>query len=199
MKALTDLYEDLIDLFAYAAEGAMAVNKCYEWLIKFGAESGIGVEEPVNIGKGNPNDPDAKYQYTKTYGQLIADFTREGPHHQLHRRGVVALTYAKWEDQYRKKIAEECCLVNDKGVVCKNKVKSDVFQELNWYRQAILHRNGKLKEEPKKICFSKKGDTVSFTVNQMHELFSILIDELNRIGKTYYGKNPRFNLDKRLN
>ncbi|MDE0098982.1 MAG: hypothetical protein OXM87_05140 [Truepera sp.] len=193
------MYEDLIDLFAYAVEGAIAINEFHKWLIKLGAEFGTRMENRVSFGRDSPNHPDAKYQHAKTYEQLLADFSTEGSHHQLHRRGIVALTYAKWEDQYRKKIAEDCCLVDDKGVVCKNRVKSDIFKELNWYRQAILHRNGKLKEEPRILCFARKGDTVSFTGNHMYELFSILIDELNRIGEAYYGKNPRFSLDKLLN
>ena len=177
----------------------MAFLTFHDVLSGVGAESELNMSQRVKFGKGSPNNPGAKYQYTKTYGQLIATFTRDGPHFQLHRKSVITLAYALWEDQYRQRMAEECCLVNDKGDVDKNKIESDVFQDLNKYRQAILHGSGKLDREPKVIRFFKKGNVVSFTSNQMHELFSILIEELNRIGETYYGENPRFSLDKPLN
>lgn len=84
------------------------------------------------------------------------------------------------------------------GSACKNCIASDVFQELNRYRQAILHNNGKLDRSPKIICFFEKGDTISFTDDQTVEPFSILINELNQIGKTHYGRDPQFVFKQRL-
>ena len=192
MQALKDLSKDLIGLYSYAAEASIAFLTLHGELSRVRDESKLDTRQRVKFGKGSPNNPGAKYQYTKTYGRLLKDFARDGPHFQLHRKSAIALAYAMWEDQYRRKIAEEC------GMADKNEIKSDVFQDLNKYRQAILHRGGTLDREPKIIRFFKKGDPVSFTSDHMHELFSILIDELNQIGKTYYGQNPQFSFDKLL-
>ena len=111
---------------------------------------------------------------------------------RLCRNGVIALTYALWEENYRETIAKEC------GLACKNEVLSDVFQDLNKYRQAILHRGGRLDRELVKMGVFAKGDVVSFTKDQMRDLFAQLIEELNRIGEEYYGQDPGFTLDKPL-
>ena len=111
---------------------------------------------------------------------------------RLLRNSVVVFAYALWEDEYRKRIATEC------GLPCKNKVSSDVFQDLNKYRQGILHVSGRLDKEPTVIRLFSKGDVVSFSKEQIHDLFSNLINELNQIGERYYKANPGFSLDRPL-
>ena len=102
------------------------------------------------------------------------------------------MAYALWEDEYRKRIATEC------GLKCKNDISSDVFHDLNKFRQAILHAGSRLDEETKAIHFFRKGDTVAFTENQMTELFAAIIEELNRIGNEYYNMNPGFSFKQAL-
>lgn len=191
MQALRHLYEGLIILYSLAVEGEMAFAHYHRWLTNDGARFGAGT------GKLTVADPDTKYQMP--YDLLVNNFAEDGPHRGLHRRNIVVVANGVWEEVYREAIAEECCLVNDKGKADRNKVKSDVFKELNWYRQAIIHGSGTLDKNPKIICFFKKGEIVSLTKDHMHELFSILIDELNRLGETYYGKNPQFSLPRLLN
>ena len=77
-------------------------------------------------------------------------------------------------------------------------MESDVFQDLNRYRQAILRQGARLDKNPSTMCFFSKGDRVAFTEDQMHELFARLIEELNRLGETYYDQNLGFTLDKPL-
>ena len=110
-----------------------------------------------------------------------------------YRESVIAFSYALWEDQYRGRIAHECKLAN------KNKIKSDVFYDLNKYRQAILHSGGRLAAEPKVIRFFNRGEEVLLTDDHMYELFSLLVGELNRLGREYYRQDPQFSLDRPLN
>ena len=102
------------------------------------------------------------------------------------------MTYALWEEEYRPEIAIEC------GLTSKDDVKSDVFHDLNKYRQAILHVSGRLDREPSVIHFFSEGEVVSLTKDHMHDLFSYLISDLNRIGETYYEVNLGLSLDKPL-
>ncbi|MCY4519254.1 MAG: hypothetical protein OXC13_00575, partial [Caldilineaceae bacterium] len=49
------------------------------------------------------------------------------------------------------------------NIMDKNDVQSDVFHDLNKYRQAILHRSNRLGSKPKALPYFKEGDEVSPT------------------------------------
>lgn len=57
---------------------------------------------------------------------------------------LVALLYGAWEDRYRERVASSL------GHPDKNGLKSDLFQDLNKLRQAILHNQGKATEDVEK-------------------------------------------------
>ena len=192
MKELGELHKELIALFAYYAELEGAINTWHETL-KSRVPNAVTSDIPLHIGRDNPNDPGARYLYTKPFRIAIQDSTKDGPHVSTHRKAVIALTYAIWEDEYRARIANEC------GFKEKRKIKSDVFRDLNMYRQAILHVNGRLDRETNVLNFFNRGETVAFTENQMTELFSTLVCELNRIGKEYYKIDPGFSFERALN
>ena len=54
-------------------------------------------------------------------------------------------------------------------------------------------------DSPKVLTFFKKGEQVLLTEDHIYELFSILITEINSIGKTYYKQDPKLTLDVPLN
>ena len=192
MSGLKCLHDDLLSLFASSTETEMGFLLLVDWLGKHLEDPRVDPSFAVQLGKGDPNHPSTRYQYKKPLQELIRDSKEGGRNVRLHRNGIIALTYALWEDNYRATIANEC------GLSSKDELVSDVFQDLNKYRQAILHRGGKLDREPAQLGFFGKGDVVAFTKDQMHELFAELIEELNRIGEEYYGQDPRFTLDKPL-
>ena len=192
MQALRELHDELVDLYGYEEETKMASMKLQSWLEEILANSSAGLDSVTTLGSGDPNNPDTKYQYKKTFRQLKEASAKDGSHAIIRRKSLVALVYALWEEKYRWRIAQECNLAD------RDKVESTVFQDLNKYRQAILHHNDKLGKKPQIIPLFKKGDVISPTEDHMHLLFSILIDELNQIGETYYNMNPQFSLDKPL-
>ncbi len=194
MQALMDLHDEIIAIYGYYLEIGGAILQWRKFLKDVVASSDqTHLGSKLSFGRDNPNEPDAKYQYVRTFEYLINSSEKDSTNSYIHRRSVIALAYAIWEDRYRNRIAIECNLAD------KNEIKSEVFYDLNKYRQAILHGSGKLDKEPKIIHFFKKGEVVSLTDQQMYELFSILIEELNQLGKTYYHQDPQFNLDKQLN
>ena len=189
MKALVDLQREILNLYAYEVEMCGAIHQWNKMLKTVSKGSKTG---KMFVGRSDPNDPNAKYQYAKSFRDLISASSKNGTHENTLRRTVVALTYSLWEDQYRKRIAYEC------GKDDRNDIKSDVFHDLNKYRQAVLHAGGRLVGTPKVIRFFGNGEEVLLTEEQMYKLFSIITDELNRIGRVYYDHDPNFSLDQPL-
>ncbi len=103
---------------------------------------------------------------------------------------VIAFAYALWEDEYRAKIAKECDLPH------KRDVNSEVFYDLNKYRQAILHASGRLDREPSVMKYVREGEIVELSEEQMYDLFKTLIEELNYISTTYYKEPASFSIDR---
>ena len=186
MKALSDLYKELVNMYSYEVEMSGALHQWNEFLKK----TTKGSKSPkVFVGRDDPNSPNATFQYVKPAAELISSSAKNGAHETTLRRSVIALTYSLWEDQYRQRIAYECRLGH------KNRIKSDVFRDVNRYRQAVLHAGGRLIGKPTVINFFKQGEEVLLTDDHMYQLFSILMNELNRIGKVYYKQDPRFSLN----
>ena len=191
MKELANFHDELIDIYGYMVQVGAAIG---QWHKILATQVNSRRTRPTNtmfFGSDDPSAPGAKYQYRRTFAELIEASAQKGITSNVHRRSVVVLVVASWEDRYRKRIAEECG-------VRKNTLTSDLFHDLNRYRQAILHAGGKLREEPKALRLFEKGDEVTLTNDQMDTIFREIIDELNRIGTELYGKNPRFSFDKQL-
>ena len=192
MTGLKRFHDELETMFASSIETEMGFRLLVDWLRTLESDPGVDSSFGVQVGEGDPRHASTRFQYEKPLEELIRDSEEGGKNLRLHRNGVISLTYALWEEEYRSVIAQEC------GLACKNRVESDVFQDLNRYRQAILHQGGRLDKNPSTMCFFSKGDRVALTEDQMHGLFARLIEELNRLGETYYGQNPGFTLDKPL-
>ncbi len=191
MQALFDLHEDILDMYAYHTEMSGALHLWHTHL-RTKIKNPKRPNQKIFFGNDDPNDPTTKFQYSKTVDKAIADSSKNGTHINALRRSVIALTYAIWEDKYRQRIAYECQLSD------KNRVESDVFHDLNRYRQAVLHAGGRLVGEPKVIKFFRSGEEVLLTNDHIDKLFSILITEINRIGKAYYKEDPKVTLDRPL-
>ena len=154
-----------------------------------------GSTEPQSLmlfGMDNPSQSDAKYQYKRTFGELVQASSKDGKNSVELRQSTLVLLYALWEDKFRKIIADECQRE-------KNDIESAVFADINRYRQAIVHAGNELRSNPKVLVFFRKGDEVLFSEDQMYDLFEAVIDDLNRIGKEYYESDPVFTFDNPLN
>ena len=195
MDALKNFHRELMDIFASYVETEMGFLVLVQWqdaLFEAAKAKNPAIlpSIPVQVGKGDPNLPSTRYNYEKPWAELRRESEEGGLNPRMHRNGVICLTYALWEERYREAIASEC------GLVCKNKVQSDVFQDLNKYRQAILHSGSLLDRVPMKMKFFSKGERVAFTDEQMESLFACLVEELNRVGSEYYKAHPGFTFEK---
>lgn len=186
MQALIELYNELINMYAYHAEMRGAL---YAWEEKLVQMHNGSPTQKMFFGRDDPNKSDAAHQYSKTFIELIHASSKNGAHANTLSRSVVALTYSIWEDKYRARIAHEC----EKE---KNEIESDIFHDLNKYRQAILHAGGRLVGTPKVLKFCKQGEEVLLSGENIHEMFAALVDELNRIAREHFDHDPGFTLDK---
>ena len=191
MKELENFHDEIIDIYGYMVQVGAAIGQWNKLLISQIGSHQTTPDNAMFFGKDNPSRPGARYQYKRSFKELVTASSKDGITSVVHRRSVVVLLVASWEDRYRKRIANECGLTKDD-------LTSDLFHDLNRYRQAILHASGKLRAKPKILPFFHRGDRVSLTDDQMDSIFRLLIDELNRIGTEFYGRNPAFDLDKRL-
>ena len=148
MQALTNLCNELVALYGYEVEVCAALH---QWSEHLKVVLKHKKTKTMFFGRDDPNDPQAKFQYAKSFDDLIHASRKNGIHVNTHRRSVVILIYAIWEDQYRGRIAYECGLPN------KNGIESDVFHDVNKYRQAVLHAGGRLVGEPKVIDTARKS------------------------------------------
>ena len=193
MKALRECHSDIIEIYGY---GVQVIGALFTWHERLHNQISSGKTKRSHrmfFGDGDPNRPEAKYQYQRDFGYLLDESALNGPLSVIHRRSVVTLLYSAWEDRHRAMIAEEI------GLNSKDDLKSDVFRDVNVYRRAIIHAGGKLRDEPKVFNFFKKGEEVSLTSKHIDLIFRRVVDELNRIGRVYYGTDPQFSFDQSLN
>ena len=196
MGALKELHERLIELYGYEIEVSLALHVWHENLLSWTSRPGLREQlrrnSTITFGRGNPNTPDARWQYETTHESLVEASRKNGINAQTLRRAVITIAYSYWEDRYRSMIADEC------GFAHKNDIQSEVFTDLNKYRQSILHAGGVLQREPSVIRLFSRGDMISLEKDHMHDLFTMMVNGLNQLGETYYGQNLQFAFDKPL-
>lgn len=193
MQALRALHDEVVDLYGYMLEVDSALvhwRRYLEDIIEDGGST--KPQSPMFFGRDEPSQPDTKYQYKRTFGELIKASAKDGRNSVELRQSTLVFLYALWEDKFRKIIADECQRE-------KNDIESDVFADINRYRQAIVHAGNELRSNPKVLVFFRKGDEVLFSEDQMYDVFEAVIDDLNRIGEEYYESDPDFTFDNPLN
>ena len=193
MQALQCLYEELVGLYGYQLQMDLSISEWHKLLDTLGKTQGTRMDNRVTFGEDDANDASATYQFSATYGRILDANSAHGKNRQLMRCGVIVLAYSIWEDQYRAKIATEC------GLVRKNDVKSEIFADLNIYRRAAVHDRRIVRNQPKVLPFLSKDAALQFSPADMQSLFELLIDELNRLGRTYYHAITNFALSRTLN
>ena len=138
MTGLKRFHDELETMFASSIETEMGFRLLVDWLRTLESDPRVDSSFGVQVGEGDPRHASTRFQYEKPLEELIRDSEEGGKNFRLHRNGVISLTYALWEEEYRSVIGQEC------GLACKNRGESDVFQDLNRYRQAILHQGARL-------------------------------------------------------
>ena len=194
MNELASFHREIAGIYGHYIQTRFALLQFYYSMRKLVDGPGpITGPSPFSFGPHrDPNLPDASKRYETTAGNLIAASEFNGSLHTTLRRNVVVLIVASWEDGYRGPIANELGLD-------KIELTSDVFHDLNKYRNAILHASGELRSEPKVLNFFSRRDQVHLTHEHLERIFEVIVDDLNRIGREYYNSDPKFVLDIPLN
>ena len=191
MTELARFHKGIIEIYGHYSQTRFALIQCHLYLNGLVSRPGpVTASSDLRFGRyANPNLPDATYRYETTFGDLIVASKDDGYLHITHGRSVVVFIVESWEVEYRRRIA------NEVGLNGANDVTSDVFRDLNRYRNAILHTGSELRDEPRAIHFFRKGEEVSLTHEHMERIFEIVVEDLNRIGRDCYGTDPQFSFD----
>ena len=193
MTGLKRFHDELETMFASSIETEMGFRLLVDWLRTLESDPRVDSSFGVQVGEGDPRHASTRFQYEKPLEELIRDSEEGGeepspPQERsylpyicsLGRRISVSHSSRVWSGMQEP--SGERCLPRLEQVPPSDSAP----------RCARLDRN------PSTMCFFSKGDRVAFTEDQMHGLFARLIEELNRLGETYYGQNPGFTLDKPL-
>lgn len=190
LTTLTRLKDELVNLYGEDQIGEFVVvaarKQVDDWL-KVGTTK---INNNLSFGQDDPNEPAAVADYSVTFAELLARLDPAGQHAKAARARLIVFAYTLWENVYRPAIGQEC------GV---DRVDSDVFGDLRLYRNAILHRKGKLYTDTAALTVFGKGDLIELTSDQLREVFKQVVVGLNDIGVRYYGEDPGFEWGRRLN
>ena len=188
MQELITFRAEVIGMIGYTLQINAALSLWDKWLTHELRRGAVKPTSTMYFGHEplDPKNKDSFYQYARTFNQLLVDVRRGMP---VHFHSVIVLLVASWEEEYRERIATEC------GLAKKADLTSDVFRDLNRYRQAIVHTKFVLPANMKVLRFFKKGEVVRLNNDHMDEIFRHVIEDLNRIGKNHYGRDPQFRLD----
>ena len=143
MKALAKFHQELVAIYGYGLQVSTALQFWNKWLAEQISSTSTTSGNYLSFGTSNPNDPDATFVYRRSFGYLLDASGMDGETFVIHRKNMVILLYASWEDRYRQEIAREA------GLKSKNDLRSEVFGDIRAYRHAIVHANGKLQSAPK--------------------------------------------------
>lgn len=135
-------------------------------------------DSKISMGDGDPNDPGNIILHKTTVGSLKERTKKSGQDIKIISNLCIIAIYQYWEDQYREKIAKL------KGFGNKSDLKSDLFGEIRYLRQAIIHHKGKKIKEFNKLKilnFVKDRNSVYFSKEEFDFLFRLVKDEIEKI------------------
>ena len=191
MNELKAFFDRTIEIFHYYAQTKAGIRYWHNHWIELSNSKRLSPNEIITVGKGDPNNPNTNYQYYVGLGQFLIATAPNGRHEIMLNQSIIVLIVASWEVTYRNRIASEI------GIE-KNELESDLFHDLNKYRQAILHVDERLDVEPRVLKHFALEDRVEITDTIIEDIFEKVVDELNRIGFAHYQVDPQFRLNKEL-
>ena len=196
IEHLKRLYLELDALHAMGSDVCYGIKLMHDKLSQHvkSSEMGDGVKpenRKIFYGAGPPNNPGSKFHHATTAKQLLGRTAPDGENIKKLYMSIIVYAYMYWEDGIREKFAKSIGHI-------KNGIKSDVFADLGKYRNAIAHNNGILRKKTLALTFVEVSLPVHLTEQQLKELFSILIEELNNLAKEYCSIETKFQLEHSL-
>jgi len=134
----------------------------------------VRLDSGISFGDGPPNNEESNVLHRTTWRKLKASSKENSPLRQrLYRQGIVML-YSSWDQVFRKEI-------ND---YYDFEVKSDAWGDLRLLRNAIIHNEGILDKELKRIKGLPEGKRLSFNSRKFLEICQELNSDTNDIAKS---------------
>lgn len=134
---------------------------------------------PISFGRGAPGESIILQQTIQKDFKLRNQ--RGGKNHVSLGNLCIVQLYQYWEDHYREEIAK---LIS----IPKNQIVSDLFGDLRLFRLSIIHHRGIAKTNIrtlKILIWFNPGDLISFSADQMDNIFLRVKDEVVALQKKY--------------
>lgn len=131
-------------------------------------------------GLDNPDIENARYVAVSAIRNVLMRNAEGGPNDIAMARLSILMAHAAWEHETRPKLALEL------GVDLRE-IRSPVFGDLNKYRQAVAHVNGRLDRETEVLNLVAVGSNVNLDKAGLVALFDALVSEANRVAEAYCG------------
>lgn len=129
------------------------------------------------FGEGNPNSLSNKTYISENIGKYKERIKINGLDRKLMSNLCLVAIYQLWEDEYRKRIAEE------KGIET-NELLIDVLGDIRIIRMSIIHNNSKPISDFKRIKilnFIKDRENIYLTISEFVFIIETLKDELFKV------------------
>jgi len=130
-----------------------------------------------HILKKNPETGKYESIIRTTQKEWKERLSNEGENINFIGNMCLVLFYQYWEDNYKDKIAKKLGLSN------KDKLKSELFCDINQYRKSIIHHNSIALREINKCTILKwftEGEEIIIDDQMMEELFLLIEKEINK-------------------
>ena len=136
---------------------------------------GMEIAHGRTIPAGSPSFTGHLHQVSS---EVILERNRpNGENHRLVAAMIIVTLYQYWDEHYRDRIAT-------KLGTAREHIVSDLFGDLRYFRNAIIHRRGKATRECEKtklLKWFKYNDPIEFTKAQVEEIIDRIFDYLRSI------------------
>lgn len=186
-QAIVRLYDDIIDAYASVVEanlGLVRLSRYWAEQRPIDAPNDVG----VLFGRGNPNHENSRYQYRRTFIDLIADSRDEGRHIIHLRRMAMVFVFSAWETRHRPSLID---------VSGRADVRADAFGDLRHLRNFLLHSQGVLDRRLETLTMFPVGQEISPSKDDFDDTFRALIDAINQISEECFNERTNLSFDRR--
>jgi hypothetical protein len=180
------------NLYGYGCEVSLA-NSRLNSLFK----SSVSAKGPTTastrffFGRGDPNDTEARYQYSPEMGWLIAKTERNGLNDTLSYSLCAVYLYTVWDHSLRPAIARA------EGVAVET-ILHPAIGDLRLIRNAILHREHVLDGDLEFFSFFKRGDVVTLDADLFYEILKGVFSGICSLAESFGHKMHDWQFDKWL-
>jgi hypothetical protein len=156
----------------------------------------VGQYNPANppaffYANGDPHDPHSVVYHVTPIETLVTRNEERGPNRAFLGRSILVTIFSYWEDHYRQQLAT--------NLGCeKNDVSGDIWGDMRWLRQAIIHHRSIATRDVEKckiLRWFKESDEITLYDDHIKSMiiairnyFDSVLTKIGVVSPTYSGR-----------